>query len=328
MHFDLNDLRLFVCVAEESNMRRGAERAFLSMAAASIRIKQLEESIGTALLYRKASGVQVTPAGAALLQHARMVLERVEQLKYEMREYSAGAKGRVTILANTTAFATALPVALSGFLAERPEVSIDLRHRLSTEIVKALNDSQADLGIVAGAELNTEGLEVRHFATDDLVLVVPPGHRLEGERGTTFQRSLEEPHISLPQSSALPAFLMTIARSMGCELEYRIRVASFEAICLMVEANVGVAVLPKSSALRHARSMDVRIVPLEDAWARRQLKIVSRPLASLPPLAAEVIRHLELHGPTALARVHQRMIVPPLTSSTVPVMYSASAEAK
>lgn len=299
MQFDLIDLRLFVYVAEESNLRRGAERAYLSMAAASTRIKQLEESIGTALLYRKSRGVEATPAGVALLQHARAVLERIDHIKWDMKEYAGGAKGHVRILANTTSFATSLPVALAGFLAEQPDVSIDLRHRLSTETAIAVQEGQADIGLIAGDDINTDGLEVRDFATDDLVVVVPMGHPLAQSTCTNFLTTLAYPHMSLPETSALPAFLGAIARGMGRNLQFRIQLASFEAVCLLVEAKVGVGIIPHSSALRHARTMRVQIVRLEDAWSRRKIRIINRPLSLLPRLVADVVAHLERNAPAS-----------------------------
>src|SRR6218665_2126863 len=117
MHFDLFDLRLFVFVAEESNLRRGAERACISLAAASTRIKQLEDNIGSKLLYRKPQGVELNPAGEALLHHARRVLQQVDHLKCDLLDYSKGVKGHVRLLANTTSITGALPGALASFLA-------------------------------------------------------------------------------------------------------------------------------------------------------------------------------------------------------------------
>ena len=185
MHFDLFDLRLFVFVAEENNLRRGAERACISLAAASTRIKQLEENMGAKMLYRKAHGVELTPAGEALLRHARRVLQQVEHLECEParsrnRPYTAGVKGHVRLLANTTSITSAaLPSALASFLAQQPGVSIDLHERLSQDIVIAINEAQADIGIVAG-DVDTEGLGVRPFASDELVVVVPAG-QLRGD---------------------------------------------------------------------------------------------------------------------------------------------------
>ena len=293
MHFDLLDLRLFVYVAEESNLRKGAERACISLAAASTRIKQLEDNIGARLFYRKPQGVELNPAGEALLHHARLVLQQVEHLKVDLREYASGIKGHVRILANTTSISSALPAALASFLARHPDVSIDLHERLSQEIVIAINEAHADIGLVAG-NVDTEGLEVRDFVGDELVVVVPQGHRLgQSKDGRTgFIDTLDEHHISLAEGSALASFLPPIARAIGRQLTFRIQVSSFESICLLVEAGVGIGIIPRSSALRHARTMKVQIVRLADEWAKRETKIVNRARAPVPKLAEELVRHL------------------------------------
>jgi DNA-binding transcriptional LysR family regulator len=300
MHFDLFDLRLFVFVAEESNLRRGAERACISMAAASTRIKQLEENIGTRLLYRKAHGVELNPAGEAFLIHARRVLQQVDHLKCDLKDYASGLKGHVRILANTTSITSALPAALASFLAEQPDVSIDLQERLSQDIVVDINEARAAIGIVAG-DVDTEGLEVRPFTSDDLVVVVPMGHPLAQAPRTSFLQTLDDPQISLPEGSALAGFLPPLARAIGRNLEFRIQVSSFESICLLVEAGVGIGIIPHSSALRHAQTMRLRIVPLTDAWATREMKIVHRADIELPRLATELVRHLERFASLALA---------------------------
>lgn len=292
MHFDLFDLRLFVFVAEESNLRRGAERACISLAAASTRIKQLEENIGAKLLYRKAHGVELNPAGEAFLHHARRVLQQVEHLKCDLKDYASGLKGHVRILANTTSITSALPAALASFLAGQSDVSIDLQERLSQDIVVDINEARADIGIVAG-DIDTEGLEVRPFASDELVVVVPHGHPLAEVPQTSFLQTLDDPQISLQEGSALAGFLPPLARAMGRNLDFRIQVSSFESICLLVEAGVGIGIIPRSSALRHAQTMRLHIVSLSDAWATREMKIVHRADIELPRLAGELVRHLE-----------------------------------
>jgi DNA-binding transcriptional LysR family regulator len=293
MHFDLTDLRLFVYVAEESNLRKGAERACISLAAASTRIKQLEDNIGAKLFYRKPQGVELNPAGEALLHHARLVLQQVEHLKVDLREYASGIKGHVRILANTTSISGALPAALASFLARHHDVSIDLHERLSHEIVIAINEAHADIGLIAG-NVDTEGLEVHDFVGDELVVAVPQGHPLAATSGgiTRFVDTLDQHHISLAEGSALASFLPPLARAIGHNLEFRIQVSSFESICLLVEAGVGIGIIPRSSALRHARTMKLQIVGLSDEWAKRETKIVNRARAPLPKLAGELIRHL------------------------------------
>lgn len=307
MHFDLFDLRLFVFAAEEGNLRRGAERACISLAAASTRIKQLEENLGSKVLYRKAHGVELTPAGNALLHHARRVLQQVDHLMVELRGYGEGLRGHVRIRANTTAITSTLPAALASFLAHQPQVDIDLQERLSHEIVIDLHEARADIGIAAG-DVDTTGLEVRSFGSDELVVVVPASHALGALAQVPFVETLGEPQISLQDGSALAGFLPPIARTLGHSLDFRIQVGSFEAICLLVEAGVGIGIIPRSSALRHARTMDLRIVELSDAWARRELKLLFRADSAMPKLAMDLVEHLvRAHGDQPRRRARLRI---------------------
>ena len=150
MHFDLTDLRLLVHVAEANSLTRGAERSHLSLPAASTRIKNLEESVGAKLLYRTSQGVTLTPPGQAFVHHARLVLGQIEHLRGDMQEYARGIKGHLRVFANTTALGEFLPPVLRAYLLSHPDVNIDLRERLSHDIVRAVSEGQTDIGIVAG----------------------------------------------------------------------------------------------------------------------------------------------------------------------------------
>ncbi|MGO4837974.1 LysR family transcriptional regulator, partial [Rhizobiaceae sp. 2RAB30] len=138
LRYDLVDLRLFVNIAEAANLTRGAERSNLSVGAASMRMKSLEEALDTQLFIRKSQGISLTPAGEALLTHALRVFQELERLHGELQTFSHGLKGQVRIFANTTAITGALPAALGRFLASHPLVDVDLEERLSPEIARAV----------------------------------------------------------------------------------------------------------------------------------------------------------------------------------------------
>ncbi|WP_395701175.1 LysR family transcriptional regulator, partial [Aquabacterium sp.] len=150
MHFDLVDMRLMVHIAEANSLTRGAEASHISLPAASTRIKNLEESIGTKLLYRTSQGVTLTPPGQAFVLHARAVLGQIEHLRGDLQEYAKGVKGHLRVFANTTALGEFLPPVLRSYLLAHPDVNIDLRERLSNDIIRAVTDGQTNIGIVAG----------------------------------------------------------------------------------------------------------------------------------------------------------------------------------
>lgn len=286
--FDLVDLRLMVRVAEANSLTRGAEASHLSLPAASTRIKNLEEDLGLKLLYRTSQGVTLTPPGQAFVQHARTVLAQLEHLSADLQEYAKGIKGHLRVHANTTALGEFLPPVLRGYLLAHPDVNVDLREQLSNDIVRAVTEGRTDIGIVAGL-VRTENLETLPYRRDRLVLVVPRGHALAGRAQVAFPDTLEFDHVGLQESSAIHAFLREVCDRLHRPLRLRIQVGNFEAACRMVEASVGVAILPESAARRHAQTMAIAIVPLSDDWALREMLICVRSLDALPSFARELV---------------------------------------
>src|SRR6202790_157561 len=150
MRFDLSDLRLFRHVVEAGSITGGAGRAHLALAAASTRIRNMEEALGAALLVRGRQGVTPTQAGRTLLQHARAILLQAGRMRADLGVYSGGFAGQIRVLSNTNALTEFLPEALSSFLSAHPQVSIDLEERLSDEIVGLIAEGVGALGILAG----------------------------------------------------------------------------------------------------------------------------------------------------------------------------------
>ncbi|MFI8607748.1 LysR family transcriptional regulator [Pseudomonas sp. NPDC077649] len=291
MHFDLPDLRLFIHIAESPSLTQGARKAFLSPAAASARIKALESQLGSRLLYRDSRGVELTPAGQRLLQHARLIMRQVDYLKSEFTEYGTDAAGHIRIFANTTAVTEFLPEVLAGFLAERPGVTVDLQERLSRDIVRGVLDGAADLGIIAGP-VQAPGLQVLHFSTDRLVLAVPLGHPLAERQTVNLGDTLAYQHIGLHEGSTLLSFLREQVERLGGTLALRIQVSSFEAICRMIEGGVGIGIIPESAARRHSRTMQLAILQLDEAWAVRERSMLVRELDALPGSVRALIDRL------------------------------------
>jgi DNA-binding transcriptional LysR family regulator len=288
MRFDLVDLRLMVHIAEANSLTKGADASHISLPAASTRIKNLEESIGTKLLYRTSQGVTLTPPGQAFLHHARLVLGQIQHLRGDMQEYVRGVKGHLRVFANTTALGEFLPPVLRSYLLSHPDVNIDLRERLSHDIIRAVSEGQTDIGIVAGL-VRTESLETIPYRRDRLVLVVPRAHALARASVIDFADTLEYDHVGLQESSAIHAFLRQVCDDLHRPLKLRIQVGNFEAACRMIEFNVGVAILPESAARRHAQTMAIAIVPLSDAWAIRAMQICVRSLDALPAFARDLV---------------------------------------
>jgi len=291
LRFDLVDLRLFVEVAESASLTRGAERACLSVAAASLRIKSLEEGLGAQLLYREKRGVSTTRAGEVLTEHARRVLAEVEQLQRGLQPFSQGVRGHVRLFANATAIGECLPGVLARFFEAHPAITVDLQERLSAEIVRSVLEGVADIGVIS-ARVSADGLETLPYRKDRMVLVVPEGHPLAQARGVLFADTLDHEYIGLDSHSASYSYLQQEVLQLGRSMHLRIQVGSYDAMCRMVEAGVGIGVLPEMAARRHARLARIQIVPLLDEWATRELRICLRSQAELPVFARELVEFI------------------------------------
>ena len=291
MRFDLVDLKLFCAVAEAGSITAGAQASHLALAAASARIRNMELSLGAPLLVRSRQGVEPTPAGRVMLAHARALLGQAERLKEEVGAYAGGVAGQVRLLSNTNALTEFLPEALGRFLSAHPKVSIELQERLSDEIVSLVAEGAADIGIVAGT-VDVGALEAFPFRSDRFVIVTPKDHPLAGAGRVRFEQVLDFDFVGLDRNSALQRFLSAHAARAGRTLRLRVQLRSFDAVCRLVEAGVGVGVAPLTTALRAQKTMGIDVVDLSDAWAERELKICIRAAGRLTPSARELVEAL------------------------------------
>lgn len=288
MHFDITDLKLFLAISEEGSLTRGAEKTHLSAASASVRIRNLEESINARLLYRSSQGVALTPAGETLRHHARQLLNQMAVMRSDMQEYGKGIKGLVRIFASITAVAEYLPPLLSRYLAQYSDVDIDLREYPSPEIVRSVLEGKTDLGIVAGS-ITTDSLELLPFRTDRLVLVAPVDHPLAERKSVSFAESMAYAQISLPEGTGMYEFIRRQAEQAGSALKIRIQVGNFETFCRMVEAQVGIGVMPFSAASRLGQLHRFAIIDLNDLWSLRRLHLCARRFDRLPGYARQLV---------------------------------------
>lgn len=290
MRFDFTDLNLFRHIVEAGSITHGAERSHLALAAASTRIRKLELAFGTPLLVRGRQGVTPTQAGRTLLQHARGILAQSDRLQEDLSPYARGLAGQVKVLSNTNALTEFLPETLSSFLTAYPDISVDLEERLSDEIVGLIAEGSGDIGIVAGT-VDFGGLQTFPFRSDRFVLVVGKQHPLAGRARIGFAEVLDYDMVGLDRASAIQRFLAERASRIGRAIRLRVQLRSFDAICRLVECNVGVGIVPEST-VRRSHSMAVEAVRLTDAWALRELTICVRDVTALPSYARQLVDHL------------------------------------
>src|ERR1700737_3509925 len=291
MRFDLVALQLFIAVADARSITGGALRAHLALASASARIKGLEAALGTALLKRGRRGIELTAAGESLLDHARIILHQVETMRGDLSAYASGARASVHLLANTSGLSEHLPKALAAFLREHPDINVDIEERESTDIAAAIAIGAADLGFAAEHAL-PDNVERFLFSEDRLALVTSGRGPLSGRRQIDFVDVAERDFVGLTNSTALQIHIARHAARLGVRLRFRARLRDFDAICQMVAAEVGIAVVPEAAAKRCARPIPITMIKIRDSWANRKLAICARSFKTLPRPAKQLVEHL------------------------------------
>jgi DNA-binding transcriptional LysR family regulator len=298
--FDLTSLRLFVTVCETGNISRAGERANIVGSAISKRLSQLEDAVGTPLLSRKRHGVQPTPAGRTLLEHARSMLSTAAAIERDMEAFAAGARGQVRILASASALAESLAQDIATFLRKpgHSRIQVDLEERVSPEIVRGIQDGTASLGVCWDAA-DIGSLQGKPYRVDELAVVVPRGHPLAGRKKVRFEETLPYEHVSLPVNSAVQVMLQREAARLGGKFHHRVVVTNFEAALRVVRAGLAICLVPREVAEIYADAYGLRIVPLAEPWAKRRFIIVHRDDSTLTPAALLLLQHLATQAPPA-----------------------------
>ena len=294
---DLVSLTLFLRAVESRSLSKAAAQSHLALAAASRRIVQLEHCYGVQLLYRSSQGVEPTPAGNSLVFHARQLLLQEERLRAELSDFAKGIRGHIRIQANTSAITQFLPDDLAAFVAEYPDVKVELEESRSSAIAQALRESRTDIGIVLeGTDL--QGLQSFDYRADRLVAVVPRGHSLRA-RKASFGELLKHDFVGLDSQAAMMRLLADAAAALGEPLRLRVQVSSFEAVCKLVQAGMGIGVLPEGAARDFTRLIGLRVIEIADAWARRRMLVAVRDGNSLSPVARKLLQRLQDAAPHA-----------------------------
>ena len=291
MRFDLVDLQLFIAVADARSITHGADRAHLALASASERIKGLEEALGVVLFKRVRRGVELTAAGESLLDHARIVMHNVEAMQGDLASFASGVRASVHMLANTVGLSEHLPKALAAFLREHPDIDVDVEERESADIASAIASGASDLGFAAEHAL-PDNIERFAFGEDRLALVAPRRGKWASRRQIDFHELAGHDFIGLTNTTALQLHITRHAARLGMRLHFRARLRDFDAICRLVAADVGIAVVPETAARRCARTMPIATVKIRDAWADRKVVICARSFKSLPRPAKLLVEHL------------------------------------
>ncbi|MDE1180292.1 LysR family transcriptional regulator [Paraburkholderia sp.] len=290
---DLTTLHLFLAVHEEGTLTRAAEREAIAVSAASKRLLELEQAVGATLFQRTARGMTLTPAGETLLHHARRVLRDIESIGIELAGHASGVRGYVRMMANLSAIVEFLPEDLRAFQHDNERVKLDLEERPSGGVVEAIADSLADIGICSG-DTDTRDLHVAHYRRDALVVVMRDDDPLAVREHVMFADTLDSDHVGLHAASTINMRIHLAAREAGRSLRLRIHVPGFDAVCRMVQAGMGVGVVPRKVYQLMGRPLGLTAATLGDDWAQRDLILVVRDVDALSPVSRLLYDHLRL----------------------------------
>lgn len=291
MHVDLIDLRLFVNILDSGNITAGATRSHLSLASASARVRALEASLGIALLDRGRRGVTPTPAGKAMAQHGRLILQQVERMQFDLADYAKGFKGQVRLLCNTSALSEYLPELLADFLVRHPNIDIDLEEHPSLRILHAVRQGAVDIGIISDA-VDASDLQTRLFRDDPLALIMPLDHPLSEHQSVRFAQTLDYEHVGLAVNSAMAIYLEEQALHVGKRLRIRVRAEGFDGVMRMVTHGAGLGIVPQAALDRWQDKQGFKSVALSDAWADRKLLLCAADFSALPGYANALLEAL------------------------------------
>jgi DNA-binding transcriptional LysR family regulator len=288
LHHDLQSLRLFVAVWELRSLSKAAERMNLALSAASRRLRILENEVGAELVKRLPHGILPTHAGTTTYRYAQSVLLLSDQLVSALDEHRSGVSGRVRVFASSSALVQRLAQDLARFMQEHRQIKIDLEERPSSETIEALSHGQADLGVIVRGSA-VPGLQAYPYAHDRLALAVFEGHPLVERKSLRFRDVLGEDFVALDPSTAVHQLLIQKAREAGSALKLRVQVRSFEAMCQMVRHELGVGILPDSALRPLAETLGLRLIKLNEPWARRDIDVCVPSARTLDPPTARLL---------------------------------------
>jgi DNA-binding transcriptional LysR family regulator len=274
-------------------MSRAGEQANIVGSAISKRLAQLEHQLRTPLLVRRRHGVVPTAAGQTLLEHAREMLNGAARIERDMEGYVSGAHGKVRVLANVSALAESLAHDVAAFLKQPAHgtIRIDLEERLNPEVVRGVREGLASLGVCWDV-IELGSLQCRPYRTDHLCVVTPRGHPLAAYGSVRFEQTLDYEQVNLPVNSALQVTVQREASRLGRTLVNRIVVGNFETALRVVDAGLGISLVPREIAEVRAALYGLHVIPLAEPWAERRFVLCFRDMDALSLAARRLVEHL------------------------------------
>lgn len=270
-----NHLMIFLAVAEEGSVSRGADRLCISQPAVSKQLAVLEASLRTKLFDRLPKGVRLTDAGELLLGYARRLSALEREAEQAMGELQGMARGTLTVGASLTVGAYLMPELLADYSRRHPHIALTLEIANTEVIQRMLLEGRLDLALTEGFADDPD-LAAAVFAHDELVAIAPPGHPLLAEAPITAARLLGEPLILRESGSGTRAVLERALAERGLAARPLMSLGSTEAIKRAVAAGAGLAVVSRLALGLELETGRLALLPLSDLVLRRPLHRLTR----------------------------------------------------
>jgi len=292
MRYNLITLDLFLCASKYKSLVKAAKEKNLVVSAVSKRILDLEKSVGVNLFYRKKTGVELTPAGLEMQKHCTKIFNSINIMDESIKEYSLVSSGIVRVTANLSSITQFLPEDLATFSKKFPKIKINLKEKTSSEIISSVKESLSDIGIFSEHVENTERLRIVDYKNDTLVLVVPEYHPLVSKLTVKIKDFIKFEMVGLEKGSSLQAMIDKQVQKQNLKIKKKLETVSFEGIRGMVEAGLGIAVLPIGAIKPYLKSSKLKTINIDENWAERSIKIAIKNDDSIGKAGALLLNHL------------------------------------
>jgi DNA-binding transcriptional LysR family regulator len=168
---------------------------------------------------------------------------------------------------------------------------VELEEHVSSEVAQAVAENVADVGVVSDLS-DFDGVALHPCWRDQLALLAPAGHPLAHAVRVRFAQALEHPMVGLKPGSTLHSRLLRAAAELGRSLPMQVQVGSFDAMCAMIAAGMGVGIMPRAASLPYLDALRLTATPLDESWAEHQLYLCRKADGELSPAAARLFAHL------------------------------------
>ncbi|OZI74853.1 LysR family transcriptional regulator [Bordetella genomosp. 12] len=283
MKFDLADLRAFLAVADLGSFRAASEALHLSQSALSRRADKLEAALGVQLFTRTTRRVELTTLGRGFVPRARNVLNELESALVGIQDVAVRLSGLVTVACVPSAVAYFLPAVIRDYHAKYPRIRIRIIDESSSQVLTAVARGDADFGLTYIGTNDAE-IEFKPLLEEPFVAAVNRSHRLARRTSVRWAELSEHPYISLAQGSG-NRFLIDQALALSVQQpRHFCEVQHVPALVSMVEAGLGIGVVP-SLAMPPDDHGTLVSIPLTEPAVSRTIGLIHPRGKALNPVA-------------------------------------------